>query len=209
MTRFSAEFHQVGQGRVEIATRPGVDRWRGNAGLNLRPSGLSARNAVARAAPRPGTLVRMNAFAAGPLVPESHLVLGRASKARRPKTPRHFGVHADGPVRRDDSRSRSTAAAISVAHRGPADAADAVPRVVRAQTRPSAGTRASPSSIFPSAATRREDVEHELRFSLEGGQRRPFHLRLQFDQSTQRGDSRHDRARPSSCRTPFARAARR
>ena len=45
---FSAEFHQVGQGRVEIATRPGIDRWRGNAGLNLRPSQLSARNAAAR-----------------------------------------------------------------------------------------------------------------------------------------------------------------
>jgi hypothetical protein len=39
---YSAEFHQVGQGRVEIATRPGVDRWRGNAGLLVRPSGLSA-----------------------------------------------------------------------------------------------------------------------------------------------------------------------
>ena len=41
---YSAEFHQVGQGRVEIATRPGVDRWRGNAGLNVRPSKLSATN---------------------------------------------------------------------------------------------------------------------------------------------------------------------
>ena len=45
---YSAEFHQVGQGRVEITTRPGVDRWRGNAGLNVRPSGWSATNAVAR-----------------------------------------------------------------------------------------------------------------------------------------------------------------
>ena len=65
---FSAEFHQVGQGRVEIATRPGIERWRGNAGLNLRPSQLSARNAAARAGAKPGTLVRMNAFGSGPLV---------------------------------------------------------------------------------------------------------------------------------------------
>ena len=82
---FSAEFHQVGQGRVEIATRPGIDRWRGNAGLNLRPSQPSARNAAARAGAKPGTMVRVNA-----LRPVRWCVIASrsraASKARHPKT---------------------------------------------------------------------------------------------------------------------------
>jgi hypothetical protein len=37
---------------------------------------------------------------------------------------------------------------------------------------------------FPERGYRREAIEHELRFSLEGGERRPFHLRLQLDQSS-------------------------
>ena len=58
-----------------------------------------------------------------------------------------------------------------------------------ARARRSATIRASRSSTCRSAATAARTCEHELRFSLEGGQRRPFHVRLQFDQSTQRGRS--------------------
>ena len=46
-----------------------------------------------------------------------------------------------------------------------------------------AATRASPSSIYPERGYTSEGVNHELRFSLEGGQRRPYHMRLQFDQA--------------------------
>ncbi len=82
---YSAEFHTVGQGRVEIATRPGVDRWRGNAWLNVRPSALSAHNAVARTS-KGGTLTRVECAlspdrwsgTASPLLPKF--------PARRPTT---------------------------------------------------------------------------------------------------------------------------
>ena len=50
---YSAEFHQVGQGRVEIATRPGVDRWRGNAGLERASERTVGAQCLRAAAPRP------------------------------------------------------------------------------------------------------------------------------------------------------------
>ena len=37
---------------------------------------------------------------------------------------------------------------------------------------------------LPERGYRRDDVQHSARFSLEGGQRRPFHVRLQYDHST-------------------------
>ena len=131
---FSAEFHQVGQGRVEIATRPGVDRWRGNAGLNVRPSGLSAHNAVAQRA-KAGTLMRMNAFVAGPLVKNrisfaaevegsssedtrgiSALTLERAVRRGAPaavRQPRGHGAHRGAAHARRRCSARRTSAAAS------------------------------------------------------------------------------------------------
>ncbi|MCI0662137.1 MAG: carboxypeptidase regulatory-like domain-containing protein [Acidobacteria bacterium] len=49
---FSAEFSSGGSnGRIEIITRPGNDRWRGSGGWGYRNSALDARNAFAREKP--------------------------------------------------------------------------------------------------------------------------------------------------------------
>ncbi|MFN6204569.1 MAG: carboxypeptidase regulatory-like domain-containing protein [Acidobacteriota bacterium] len=44
---FTAEFSNPGFGRIEIVTKPGNDRWRGNVQFNMRNSDLDARNAFA------------------------------------------------------------------------------------------------------------------------------------------------------------------
>jgi hypothetical protein len=178
---FSAEFHDVGRGRVEIATRPGVDRWRGNAGLNVRPSGLSARNAAAAAGATSGTMLRMNANVAGPLVRNrlsfSANVEGSSSEDTR-------GIAAQtltGPyvaVLTQPSDNRS----VAIRTEG----------LLTKQTMFRAGYERSTSERgnqgiseldFPERGYTNLGVRHEVRFSLEGGQRRPFHMRLQFDQA--------------------------
>jgi hypothetical protein len=178
---YSAEFHQVGQGRVEIATRPGVDRWRGNVGLNVRPSGLSARNAVARGS-KAGTLVRMNAFMAGPLVRNrismSAEVQGSSSEDSR-------GISAltlDGPfvatLRQPfDSRDVSLRTEGLLTPR-------TMFRASYSRDSSARGNQGLSELDLPERGNRRDGVTHNLRFSLEGGQRRPFHARLQFDRST-------------------------
>ncbi len=178
---FSAEFHQVGQGRVEIATRPGVDRWRGNAGLTLRPSGLSAHNAVARTA-KGGTLMRMNAFAAGPLVPNrisfSGNIEGSASEDIRgisaitPAGPRVAAITQPFDNREISARAEGLLTKTTL---------------FRASYRRGNSERDNQGISeldLPERGYLRKDTEHELRFSLEGGQRRPYHARLQFDHST-------------------------
>jgi hypothetical protein len=50
-TPFSAEFSNPGFNRIEIITRPGNDRWRGNVNLGFRNSALDARNAFALTKP--------------------------------------------------------------------------------------------------------------------------------------------------------------
>jgi hypothetical protein len=177
---FSAEFHQVGQGRVEIATRPGVDRWRGNAGLTVRPTGLSARNAVARA--KGGTLMRMNGNIAGPLV------RNRIS----------FSANVEG------SSSEDTRGISAITPNGPFTASITQPNdnrnismrteglmtqttLFRASYSRGTSTRDNQGISeldLPERGYRNESVDHEVRFSLEGGQRRPYHLRMQMDQST-------------------------
>ena len=74
---FSAEFHQIGQGRVEIATRPGVDRWRGNAGLNAAAERAvgAQRGRAKRQGGHAGANERVRRRAAGE---EPDVVLGRA-----------------------------------------------------------------------------------------------------------------------------------
>ncbi len=177
---FSSEFHQVGQGRVEIATRPGIERWRGNAGLNLRPSQLSARNATSRAA-KPGTLVRMNAFASGPLVKNrvsfSGSVEGSSSEDSRgisaltPSGP--FLAAIQQPF---DSRSVSVRTEGLLTQR-------TMFRVSYERSTSERGNQGISELDLPERGYTNESVQHELRFSLEGGQRRPYHLRMQFDQS--------------------------
>jgi hypothetical protein len=177
---FSAEFHDVGRGRVEIVTRPGVDRWRGNAGLNLRPSGLSARNAAAAAGTKSGTMLRMNAFAAGPLVKNrvsfSANIEGSSSEDAR-------GISAltlEGPLvatltQPFDNRS------ISVRTEGLLTP-QTMFRVSYERDSSQRGNQGISELDFPERGYTNESVGHEMRFSLEGGQRRPFHLRLQLDQ---------------------------
>jgi hypothetical protein len=178
---FSAEFHDVGRGRVEIATRPGVDRWRGNAGLNVRPSGLSARNAAAAAGTKAGTMVRMNAFAAGPLVRNrvsfSANIEGSSSEDTR-------GISAltlEGPyvatlTQPFDNRS------ISVRTEGLLTQ-QTMFRTSYERNTSERGNQGISELDFPERGYTSENVQHELRFSLEGGQRRPYHMRLQFDQA--------------------------
>ncbi len=198
---YSAEFHQVGQGRVEIATRPGVDRWRGNAGLNVRPSGLSATNAVA---PRlevghTGSHERVRGRAARP---ESRLVLDRHRRVVVRRHARDFGAHADRTGQRDAAAAVRRPRRLGADRRPADEARRCSARRMRARP-PSAATRASRSSICRSAATSARTCQHNVRFSLEGGQRRPFHVRLQLDQSKRDDHARHDRAAPSSCRSAF------
>jgi hypothetical protein len=177
---FSAEFHQVGQGRVEIATRPGVDRWRGNAGLTLRPTGLSARNAVARA--KGGTMLRMNGNVAGPLVRNrisfSANIEGSSSEDTR-------GISAITPTGQYfatvtqpfDSRDVSVRTEGLLTQR-------TMFRLSYSRGKNERDNQGISELDLPERGYRSESVDHELRFSLEGGQRRPYHLRLQMDQST-------------------------
>ncbi len=178
---FSAEFHDVGRGRVEIATRPGVDRWRGSAGLNVRPSGLSARNAATAAGSKTGTMVRMNAFAAGPLVRNrvsfSAHIAGSSSEDTR-------GISAltlEGPyvatlTQPFDNRSVSVRTEGLVTRQ-------TMFRTSYERSTSERGNQGISELDFPERGYTNESVRHELRFSLEGGQRRPYHLRLQFDQA--------------------------
>lgn len=48
---FSAEFDRLGLGRVEILTRPGTDRYRGQASFNFNDDALNARNPFADTRP--------------------------------------------------------------------------------------------------------------------------------------------------------------
>ena len=41
---FSAEFDRLGFGRIEILTKPGSDKWRGNAFMNFNDESLNSRN---------------------------------------------------------------------------------------------------------------------------------------------------------------------
>jgi hypothetical protein len=177
---FSAEFHDVGRGRVEIATRPGVDRWRGNAGLNVRPSQLSARNAAAATGTKAGTMLRINAFAAGPLV------RNRVS----------FSANIDG------SSSEDTRGISALTLNGPLVATLTQPfenrsvsvrteglltprtmfRVSYERDTSERGNQGISELDFPERGYTSRNVGHEMRLSLEGGQQRPYHLRLQFDQ---------------------------
>lgn len=177
---YSAEFHDVGRGRVEIVTQPGVDRWRGNAGLNVRPSGLSARNAAAAAGTRAGTMLRMNAFTAGPLVRNrvsfSASVQGSSSEDTR-------GISAltlNGPLvatltQPFDNRSVSVRTEGLLTPR-------TMFRVSYERDDSERGNQGISELDFPERGYTNESVGHELRLSLEGGQRRPFHLRLEMDQ---------------------------
>jgi hypothetical protein len=177
---FSAEFHQVGQGRVDIATRPGIDRWRGNAGLTVRPSALSANNAVARR--KGGTLTRINAFAAGPLVRNrisfTTDVSGSSSEDVRGISARlPTGPFVAALTQSFDSRDVSFRTEGLLTRQ----------TLFRASYNLGSNKRDNQGISeldLPERGYRGQGTEHQMRFSIEGGQRRPYHLRLQYDHTT-------------------------
>jgi hypothetical protein len=178
---FSAEFHDVGRGRVEIVTRPGVDRWRGNAGLNVRPSGLSARNAAAASGTKAGTLLRMNAFAAGPLIRNRVSISANIEGSSSEDTRGIAALTLDGPMvltlpQPIDNRG------ISVRTEGLLTQ-QTMFRASYERNTSERGNQGISELDFPERGYTSENVGHEFRFSLEGGQRRPYHMRLQFEQS--------------------------
>ena len=178
---FSAEFHDVGRGRVEIATRPGVDRYRGNASVNVRPSGLSARNAAAAAGSKAGTMVRMNAFAAGPLIRNrvsfSANVDGSSSEDTRGISARTLeGPYVATLTQPFDNRSVSLRTEGLLTQQ-------TMFRTSYERRTSERGNQGISELDLPERGYTSESVNHELRFSFEGGQRRPYHMRLQFDQT--------------------------
>lgn len=180
---YSAEFHQIGQGRVEIATRPGVDRWRGNAGLNVRPSGLSAHNAVARTS-KGGTLTRANAFIAGPLVKNrisfATEVSGSSSEDTR-------GISALTPTGRFVAALRQPSDSREVTFRS--EGLLTRTTLFRASVERDSSTRDNQGISeldMPERGYRRQEIDYSARLSLEGGQRRPFHVRFQYEQAKTR-----------------------
>ena len=50
---FSAEYDRLGFGRIEILTRPGTDRYRGQASFNFNDDSLNARNPFSKSDKRP------------------------------------------------------------------------------------------------------------------------------------------------------------
>ena len=178
---FSSEFHQVGQGRVEIATRPGIERWRGNASLNVRPSQLSARNAAAQAGAKPGTLVRASAFGSGPLVKNRISITGNVEGSSSEDSRGISAITLDGPFvaiipQNFDARS------MAVRTEGLLTPTTLF-RVSYERDTSERGNQGISELDLPERGYTTESVNHELRFSLEGGQRRPYHMRIQFDQN--------------------------
>ena len=55
---FSAEYDRLGMGRIEILTRPGTDRFRGQASFNFNDESLNARNPFSESKTRPSLQTR-------------------------------------------------------------------------------------------------------------------------------------------------------
>ncbi|HKP80452.1 MAG TPA: TonB-dependent receptor [Pyrinomonadaceae bacterium] len=55
---FSAEYDRLGMGRIEILTRPGTDRFRGQASFNFNDDALNARNPFSESDKRPAIQTR-------------------------------------------------------------------------------------------------------------------------------------------------------
>src|SRR5215216_2759073 len=65
---FSAEYDRLGFGRIEILTRPGTDRYRGQASFNFNDDALNSRNPFSKNAKRPPLQTRQySANFGGPL----------------------------------------------------------------------------------------------------------------------------------------------
>ena len=66
---FSAEYDRLGFGRIEILTRPGTERFRGQASFNFNDEALNSRNPFSESATRPSLQTRQyGGNFGGPLV---------------------------------------------------------------------------------------------------------------------------------------------
>jgi hypothetical protein len=124
----------------------------------------------------------MNLFAAGPLVPNRVSFSANVEGSSAEDTRGISALTLDGPLvvalaQPSDNRS------VNLRTEGLL-----TPRTMfrASYERDSAerGNQGISELDFPERGYTSQNVGHELRFSLEGGQRRPFHLRLQFDQSS-------------------------
>lgn len=178
---YSSEFHQVGQGRIEISTRPGLDRWRGNAGLSLRPSAWSSPNAFARQTDA-GSLTRLSGFVAGPLVKGRVSLVAEVEGMGSDETRGISVSMPEGPrvetlVVPFDERD------ITVRTEGLLTART----LFRASYRHSVAERDNQGISeldLPERGYARTNVEQAARVSIEGGAKRPFHVRLQWEESS-------------------------
>ena len=192
---FSAEFHQVGQGRVEIATRPGVDRWRGNAGLTCVRA--ACRRATRRRRRRQGGHAGADERVCGRdrwcrTASRSRAnIEGSSSEDTR-------GISAITPTGRS---SRSSPQPfdnrdISVAHRRAADADDAVPRVVSSASTSERGNQGISELDLPergyTTRERRSTSCGSRSKAVSGGRTT---CACSSIRSRNEVDSRHDRAR--------------
>ncbi len=63
---FSAEYDRIGFGRIDVFTRPGFDKFRGNLGFNFNDESLNSRNPFARNR-APSQTRNFNGFLSGPI----------------------------------------------------------------------------------------------------------------------------------------------
>ena len=175
---YSAEFEQPGQGRVDILTRPAAERWRTTAALNVRPSALSAHNAMARTAPQ-GTQQRFNASLAGPLVRNRTALFLEGGLGGSEDTRAISAVLLTGPyvtsvqqpgrdfrlnTRLETMFGQSTLARFSWSG--------------DASTRENQGLS---ELDLPERGYERKSLGHNLRFSVDGGPRKPYYVRANFN----------------------------
>ena len=75
---FSAEYDRLGFGRIEILTRPGTDRYRGQVSFNFNDDALNARNPFSTTKTRPPLQTRQyGGNFGGPLLKSESLILCR------------------------------------------------------------------------------------------------------------------------------------
>ena len=93
---YSSEFSRPGRGRIEIRTRAGADKLRGNAGFNLRDDALNARNAFANEKP-PYQRRNFRGSLSGPIIKNrmSFSVNGRRFDAQDNDSVNAFTINGD------------------------------------------------------------------------------------------------------------------
>jgi hypothetical protein len=175
---YSAEFEQPGQGRVDILTRPAAERWRTTASMNVRPSALSAHNAMAPTAPL-GTQQRFNASLAGPLVRNRTALFLEGGLGRSEDTRAISAVLLTGPyvtsVQQPGGDFRLNARLETMFGRS------TLARFGWSGDTSKRENQGLSELDLPERGYQRRALEQNLRFSVDGGPRKPFYIRLNFD----------------------------